>query len=126
MAGEIVFTRKARCRDCHRCLRACPVKAIRVHDGQAQVVADRCIACGTCIRECPQHAKAYRNDVAGAAALIAEQRWQVEYGPPGHAVIYDRTPAEVGAAAHAHNIELHELAPAGTSLELLFLQLTSR
>ena len=65
-------------------------------------------------------------DVAGAAALIAEQRWQVEYGPPGHAVIYDRTPAEVGAAAHAHHIELHELAPAGTSLESLFLQLTSR
>lgn len=89
MAGEIVFTRKARCRDCHRCLRACPVKAIRVHDGQAQVVADRCIACGTCIRECPQHAKAYRNDVAGAAALIADAPLTVASIAPSYAAIFE-------------------------------------
>ena len=48
--GQVVFTHTARCRDCYRCLRACPVKAIRVVDGQAYVDADRCIACGTCIR----------------------------------------------------------------------------
>ena len=89
MAGEIVFTRKARCRDCHRCLRACPVKAIRVHDGQAQVVADRCIACGTCIRECPQHAKAYRNDVAGAAALISDAPLAVASIAPSYAAIFE-------------------------------------
>ncbi len=68
---QIVFTNKARCRDCYRCLRACPVKAIRVVDGQAFVEADRCIACGTCIRECPQQAKTFRNDVERAVRLIA-------------------------------------------------------
>jgi iron only hydrogenase large subunit-like protein len=89
MASEIVFTRKARCRDCHRCLRACPVKAIRVHDGQAQVVAERCIACGTCIRECPQKAKAYRNDVAEATRLLADSRRVVASIAPSYAGIYD-------------------------------------
>ena len=89
MASEIVFTRKARCRDCHRCLRACPVKAIAVHDGQAQVVAERCIACGTCIRECPQSAKTYRNDVAEAVRLLAEHRKVVVSVAPSFAGVFE-------------------------------------
>lgn len=68
--GQVVFTNKARCRDCYRCLRACPVKAIRIVDGQAFVDPDRCIACGTCIRECPQEAKSFRNDVDRAMRII--------------------------------------------------------
>ena len=40
------------------------------------------------------------------------------------AVVYDHHPAEVGAAAFAHGLQLHELSPAGTSLEALFLELT--
>ncbi|MBX7257252.1 MAG: 4Fe-4S binding protein [Candidatus Hydrogenedentes bacterium] len=70
-AGQVVFTNRARCRDCYRCLRACPVKAIRMHKGQAFVVEERCISCGTCIRECPQHAKTFRHDADRAARLIA-------------------------------------------------------
>jgi iron only hydrogenase large subunit-like protein/uncharacterized Fe-S cluster-containing protein len=89
MASDIVFTRKARCRDCHRCLRACPVKAIRVHDGQAQVVAERCIACGTCIRACPQRAKSYRNDVAEAARLVGESRRVVASIAPSYAAVFE-------------------------------------
>jgi iron only hydrogenase large subunit-like protein/uncharacterized Fe-S cluster-containing protein len=61
--GQLVYTLAARCRDCYRCLRACPVKAIRMRDGQAYVDETRCIACGTCIRECPQKAKTFRSDV---------------------------------------------------------------
>lgn len=67
---SVVFTNKARCRDCYRCLRACPVKAIRMKDGQAYVVEDRCIACGTCVRECPQGAKTIRVDVEKVQALL--------------------------------------------------------
>lgn len=69
--GQVVYTNKAHCRDCYRCLRFCPVKAIRMEDGQASVVAERCISCGTCIRECPQGAKAFRSDVLLAARLVA-------------------------------------------------------
>ncbi|NLX59295.1 MAG: PAS domain S-box protein [Phycisphaerae bacterium] len=70
--GQVVFTNKARCRDCYRCLRVCPVKAIRMHDGQAFVVEERCISCGTCIRECPQGAKTFRNDVSVASQLVQD------------------------------------------------------
>ncbi|HNV69092.1 MAG TPA: [Fe-Fe] hydrogenase large subunit C-terminal domain-containing protein, partial [Candidatus Ozemobacteraceae bacterium] len=72
--ASIVFTNKARCRDCHRCLRVCPVKAIRMQNGQAHVVPERCISCGTCIRECPQGAKTYRRDLERAKRVMHEKR----------------------------------------------------
>ncbi|MCY2929057.1 MAG: 4Fe-4S binding protein [Planctomycetota bacterium] len=70
-ANQVVFTNKAKCRDCYRCLRNCPVKAIRMSGGQAQVVPERCLACGTCIRQCPQGAKSYRMDLERARELLA-------------------------------------------------------
>ncbi|MFP4380429.1 MAG: [Fe-Fe] hydrogenase large subunit C-terminal domain-containing protein [Candidatus Sumerlaeia bacterium] len=69
---SIVFTNQAKCRDCYRCVRTCPVKAIRVVNAQASVVAERCIHCGTCIRECPQKAKAYRNDIERVRDIVRE------------------------------------------------------
>jgi iron only hydrogenase large subunit-like protein/uncharacterized Fe-S cluster-containing protein len=71
-AQQVVYTLAARCRDCYRCLRACPVKAIRMEDGQAFVDEERCIGCGTCIRECPQKAKTCRNDVERAEKCLEE------------------------------------------------------
>ena len=47
----VVFTNKAQCRDCCRCVRVCPVKAIRMFQGQAAVVPERCFGCGTCVRK---------------------------------------------------------------------------
>lgn len=69
-ARTILRTLSAKCRDCYRCVRVCPVKAIGVKDNQAYVDAKRCILCGTCVRECPQHAKIYRNDIETAAELV--------------------------------------------------------
>jgi len=59
---SVVYTSKALCRDCYRCVRVCPVNAIRMVDGQANVVPERCISCGTCITVCPQSAKTYRTE----------------------------------------------------------------
>lgn len=80
--SPVVFTNKADCRDCYRCLRQCPVKAIRMENGQASVDPDRCIACGTCIRECPQGAKQYRNDLEQAINLInSDNRVAISVAP---------------------------------------------
>ncbi len=68
----IISTIKARCRDCYRCVRVCPVKAIRITDGQAQVDPERCIVCGTCVRECPQQAKQVRNDLERVRKMIKD------------------------------------------------------
>jgi two-component system NtrC family sensor kinase len=53
----IVRTIAHRCKRCYHCVRHCPARAIRVVDGQAQVVEERCIACGNCYRVCAQRAK---------------------------------------------------------------------
>ena len=68
--SQVILVNKATCRDCYRCIRVCPVKAIKMHDGQAAIVAERCISCGTCVRECPQSAKKYRNDVEHVKRLL--------------------------------------------------------
>ncbi len=54
----------ASCKDCHRCLRECPVKAISFEDDQAQIIEEKCIYCGTCIEVCPQEAKVPRNELS--------------------------------------------------------------
>lgn len=86
--NQVVFTNQARCRDCYRCVRVCPVKAIRLKDGQAQVVQERCIACGTCIRECPQEAKSFRDDIMIARELVDDDAPVVASIAPSFAGIY--------------------------------------
>ncbi|HIT48671.1 MAG TPA: PAS domain-containing protein [Candidatus Coprenecus stercoripullorum] len=54
---EYLDFKKARCKDCYKCLRDCPVKAIEVKDHQARIIKERCILCGRCTVVCPQNAK---------------------------------------------------------------------
>lgn len=42
----LVSTVKERCRKCYTCVRECPAKAIRIAQGQAEVIVQRCIGCG--------------------------------------------------------------------------------
>jgi iron only hydrogenase large subunit-like protein/uncharacterized Fe-S cluster-containing protein len=86
--GQVVYTNKAHCRDCYRCLRVCPVKAIKMENGQAYVMPERCISCGTCIRECPQGAKTFRNDVEYAAAIMASGEAAAASVAPSFAAVY--------------------------------------
>jgi iron only hydrogenase large subunit-like protein/uncharacterized Fe-S cluster-containing protein len=85
---QIVFTLTARCRDCYRCLRGCPVKAIRMKNGQAYVDEKRCIACGTCIRECPQGAKSFRQDVETVQRLLESGRFVSATVAPSFAAVF--------------------------------------
>jgi len=86
---SVIYTNKAQCRDCYRCLRGCPVKAIEMKNGQASIVDDLCIECGTCIRECPQGAKSYRNDLELVKELIANNDVCVSVAP-AFAALFDR------------------------------------
>lgn len=53
---EPIVTYQERCRRCYSCVRTCPVKAIKVDQGFAEIIYDRCIGCGNCLH-CPQNAK---------------------------------------------------------------------
>jgi signal transduction histidine kinase/iron only hydrogenase large subunit-like protein len=56
---KLVYTIKELCRVCYTCVRECPAKAIRIINGQAEVIAERCIGCGNCVKVCSQDAKVY-------------------------------------------------------------------
>ncbi len=73
MKSKTIYTVTANCQDCYRCVRACPVKAIKVRGGQARVVDELCIKCGTCVRECPQHAKMILSTLEDAKTLLREK-----------------------------------------------------
>ena len=63
--------KKANCKDCYRCLRGCPVKAIEVTNHQAKVIEERCILCGKCTLVCHQNAKVVHSERAEVEALLA-------------------------------------------------------
>ena len=69
-----VYTLSNECHDCYKCIRECPVKAIKIENGHASVIGDRCIACGNCVKACPSNAKRVRADVDKAKNLIRAQK----------------------------------------------------
>ncbi|MDR3317857.1 MAG: PAS domain S-box protein [Clostridiales bacterium] len=70
MAGYLDF-RDARCKDCYKCLRGCPAKAIEVVGRHAKIIEKRCVLCGKCTRLCPQNAKAVHSELEKAERLLA-------------------------------------------------------
>ena len=49
--------KKSNCKSCFRCVRKCPIKAIRFSGNQAHIIGNECILCGNCVVQCPQNAK---------------------------------------------------------------------
>lgn len=89
-----IYTEKTECRDCYKCVRACPVKAIQVRNGSAVVMHERCIFCGKCVDVCPSHAKKIRSDIAKAKALVAQRsKVFVSLAPSYAAEFYNQEPA---------------------------------
>ncbi len=78
-----IYTERRECQDCHKCIRECPVKAIRVQDGYARVVPEMCVLCGNCIVSCPNNAKQVRDDLPKVKELLAS----------GHKVVVSLAPS---------------------------------
>lgn len=67
----LITTIKEHCRICYTCVRECPAKAIRITDGQAEVIPQRCIGCGNCVRICSQNAKKVADSTDIVKKLLA-------------------------------------------------------
>ena len=48
-----IIVDRAKCIGCEACAAVCPVGAMTMQDGKAQVDTEKCILCGACINECP-------------------------------------------------------------------------
>ena len=82
MKREPIYTQINNCRDCYRCVRHCPVKAIRIKDAHAVIIHERCTFCGTCVNECPNSVKTIRNDVDKVTmAFLSKKKVIVSLAP---------------------------------------------
>ena len=62
--------KKSNCKNCYKCIRHCPVKAIRFSGNQAHIIGNECILCGQCFVVCPQNAKEIVDETEKAKVLL--------------------------------------------------------
>lgn len=62
--------KKSNCKNCYKCIRHCPVKAIRFSGNQAHINGNECILCGRCFVVCPQNAKEIVDGTEKARVLL--------------------------------------------------------
>ena len=62
--------KKSNCKNCYKCIRHCPVKAIRFSGNQAHIIGNECILCGQCFVVCPQNAKQIVDETEKTKVLL--------------------------------------------------------
>lgn len=80
MAQFLEF-KNAKCKDCYKCLRECPVKAIDVKNHQAMIIEDRCILCGHCTNVCPQNAKSVCSELSVVRKMLMTDKVYASVAP---------------------------------------------
>ena len=65
--------KKSNCKNCYKCIRHCPVKAIRFSGNQAHIIGNECILCGQCFVVCPQDAKQIVDETEKVKVLLQGQ-----------------------------------------------------
>lgn len=84
MGQKPIYTEPENCQDCYKCIRECPVKAIRIENNKAYIIEDRCIYCGHCTQVCPTGAKKIRDGVPFVKNILEQT---------GHKVILSLAPS---------------------------------
>ncbi|MBP2643071.1 MAG: rsxB 4 [Firmicutes bacterium] len=111
-----ITTLKANCQDCHRCLRACPVKAIGIESGQARHIDEKCVLCGRCVADCPQQAKVVVDDIEFVKAAIMSGRKMAVSVAPSFVAVSNEQPAKFFARLYGIGFQLVEETAVGAAL----------
>ncbi len=107
----VITTLRDRCRRCYSCVRRCPAKAIRVREGQAEVITSRCVACGRCLRVCSQRAKQIADSLTATENILAGNDPVVLVAPSFPAGFPEWKPGQVLAAFRRAGFRgVHEVA----------------
>lgn len=84
----------ANCKNCYKCLRSCPVKAIKFKNEQAEIAEDRCIACSHCLVICPQNAREIVSDLEKVKIAISSGKRVIATIAPSFAGFFDMNPGK--------------------------------
>ena len=90
MAIYPLISRTENCKNCYKCIRSCPIKAISFENNRANIIHDECILCGTCYNICPQQLKEVRNDIQRVRGLLRRNK-VVASVAPSHVAYYENT-----------------------------------
>lgn len=96
-----IYTEDNNCQDCYKCVRECPVKAIKIENHSASIISERCIYCGHCTTICPSNAKKVREDIKTVNYFIEQGQAVVASLAPSYISEFpDWTPEQLTAALH--------------------------
>ncbi len=87
--SQIIELKQDNCKDCYKCIRNCPVKAISFERNAAHIIENDCILCGRCYVTCPQNAKKIRSDVMTVKEAIKAGRRVVASVAPSFMAGFD-------------------------------------
>lgn len=109
--SSIVKVITGKCRMCYACIRNCPVKAIKVVNGQAEVVPELCIACGHCVQVCAQKAKTVESHIDKVNTFLNGDKVVACLAPSFVTEFHPAWPGQVVAALRQMGFaEVHEVA----------------
>ena len=85
---EYLNFKQANCKNCYKCLRECPVKAITVLGDRARIREDLCVLCGHCTGVCSFNAKEVVNDAAAVKKLLGGKKKVIASVAPAFAASF--------------------------------------
>ena len=90
------FSKKG-CRGCYACVRVCPVDAIVIKGGQADILMDRCILCGRCSKACPQHYRVEKTSINSVKNFIKSGETVIASVAPSFASAFGKQSLKIPA-----------------------------
>lgn len=108
---SVITVASDRCRRCYSCVRGCPAKAIRVHDGHADIIPERCVGCGRCVGVCSQKVKRIVDNLPAVRSVLASSDPVIMLAPSFAAAFLDARPGQIIAALRRCGFAgVHEVA----------------
>lgn len=95
---SILQFKKVNCKNCYKCVRYCPVKAIEVQNHCAQIIEEECILCGNCTIVCPQAAKEDISDIPMLSEVLHAGKTVIASIAPSFAAYFHISYANMKAA----------------------------
>ena len=97
--SDCLRLKKSNCKNCYKCIRHCPVKAIRFSGNQANIIGNECILCGQCFVVCPQNAKEITSETEKVRVMIQSGAPVIASLAPSFAANYDGVGIDIMRAA---------------------------
>ncbi|MFI3283459.1 MAG: [Fe-Fe] hydrogenase large subunit C-terminal domain-containing protein [Erysipelotrichaceae bacterium] len=92
MNRNYIQLQDSNCRNCMRCVRVCPTKAMTYINHQPIIAKDECILCGQCYVVCPHQAKKIHSDLAKIKKWLKDGEKLIMSIAPSFASIWPNYP----------------------------------